>query len=40
MKLRGSYGKISKVGDLKSMLKWYLEGVWGIFVNKSLGFQI
>ena len=40
MELRGSYGKISKFGDLKSKLKWYMEGVWGIFVNKSLGFQI
>ena len=40
MEFRGSYDKISKVGDLKSRLKWYMEGVWGIFVNKPLGFQI
>ena len=40
IKFRGSYGKISKVGDLKSRLKWYMEGVWSIFVNKPLGFQI
>ena len=40
MKLRGSYGKLSKVGDLKSRVKWYMERVWGIFVNKPLGFQI
>ena len=40
MELRGSYDKISKVGDLKSRLKWYMERVWGIFINKSLGFQI
>ena len=36
MELRGSYAKISKVGDLKSRLKWYMEGAWGIIVNKSL----
>ena len=40
MELRASYGKISKVGDLKSRLKWYMEGDWGIILNKSLGFQI
>ena len=40
MELRGSYGKLSKVGDLKSRLKWYMEEVWGIFINKPLGFQI
>ena len=39
MEFRGSYGKISRVGDLKSRLKWYMEGVWGVFVNKPLGFQ-
>ena len=36
MEFRGSYGKISKVGDLKSRLKWYMEGAWGIFVNKPI----
>ena len=36
MELRGSYGKISKVGDLKSRLKWYIERTWGIIVNKPL----
>ena len=40
MEFRGSYGKLSKVRDLKSRIKWYMEGVWGIFVNKPLGFQI
>ena len=40
MEFRGSYGKISMVGDLKSRLKWYMERVWGIFVNKPLAFQI
>ena len=25
MRLRGLYGKISKLGDLKSMPKWYME---------------
>ena len=33
MEFRGSYGKISKVGDLKSRLKWYMEETWGIIVN-------
>ena len=36
MELRGSCDKISKFGDLKSRSKWYLEGAWGIIVNKSL----
>ena len=36
MELKGSYGKISKVRDLKSRLKWYMEGAWGIIVNKPL----
>jgi len=36
MELRGSCGKITKFGDLKSRSKWYLEGAWGIIVNKSL----
>ena len=36
MGLRGSCGKISKLGDLKSRRKWYMEGDWGIIVNKSL----
>ena len=40
MEFRGSYGKISKGGDLKSRLKWYMKRVWGIFINKPLEFQI
>ena len=36
MGLRGSCGKISKFRDLKSRPKWYMEGAWGIIINKSL----
>ena len=36
MEFRDSYGKLSKVGDLKSRLKWYMNGGWGIIVNKPL----
>jgi len=36
IRLKGSYGEISKLGDLKSRPKWYMEGVWGIIINKSL----
>ena len=36
MEFSGSYGKISKAGNLKSRLKWYMEGAWSIFVNKPI----